>query len=298
MTTWKHWLLAAYYYGTRPYRLAANALAARRGQAPVIVVFYHRVADHSLNPWTMTNDQFTAQIEWMEHRFDMVSLAEAQRRIRSRSNHRPAVAITFDDGYADNCERALPLLIAKRIPCTYFVATQFVLENKPFPHDVHAGRPLRPNTLDQLRSLARAGVEIGGHTGTHADLGPISDFDQLYDEVVVASRDLAAAIDRPVRYFAFPFGMYANLNTTAIRLLRQHGCEGFCSAYGGYNMPGDDPFHLQRIHGDPHWLRMKNWLTVDPRQRRVSRFNYGSPHDADHPTASAGARVLEAQGHA
>ena len=44
----------------------------------------------------------------------------------------------------------------------------------------------------------------------------------------------------------------------------------------GYNLPGDDPFHIQRIHADPHWSRFVNWMTTDPyRRRRVERFDAG-----------------------
>ncbi len=277
---------AAYLYGSMPHRIAANTIRARRGRAPVSILFYHRVADDHLNTWTISNDRFTEQVEWLEKHFDLVSLEEAQRRMRSK-NHRAAVAITFDDGYADNCEHALPLLIKKRIPCTYFVSTKFVLEDKSFPHDVAAGEPLRPNTIEQLRMLSRAGIEIGGHTRNHTDLGRLCDIDQLYDEVVLAARDLAGEIDRLVRYFAFPFGMHANLNAAAFRLARENGFEAVCSAYGGYNFPGDDSFHLQRIHGDPEWFRLKNWLTVDPRKLRTKRFDYTPKGSADRLTASS-----------
>ena len=52
-----------------------------------------------------------------------------------------AVAITFDDGYAENCRQAIPLLVRNQIPCTYFVTLENVLEGKPFAHDVaHADR--------------------------------------------------------------------------------------------------------------------------------------------------------------
>jgi hypothetical protein len=58
-------------------------------------------------------------------------------------------------------------------------------------------------------------------------------------------------------------------------LARRAGYQGACSAYGGYNWPGDDHFHLQRIHADPEMLRLKNWLTIDPRKERsVQRFEY------------------------
>jgi hypothetical protein len=78
-----------------------------------------------------------------------------------------------------------------------------------------------------------------------------------------------------VRYFAFPYGMHANLNAAAFEVARQAGLEGVCSAYGGYNFPGGDPFHLQRFHADPSFLRLKNWATVDPRKAyRTLPFHY------------------------
>ena len=44
-----------------------------------------------------------------------------------------------------------------------------------------------------------------------------------------------------------------------------YGYEGVCSAYGDYNFPGDDPFHLRRIHVE-NMARLKNWGTIDPRK--------------------------------
>lgn len=281
MPLWKSLLLHLYYYGTLPLRARRNRAEATLGRAPIVVLFYHRIADDGAGEWTYPTGLFRRQMEWLAPRFDAISLEEAQRRIRSGDNRRPAVCITFDDGYAANCETALPLLIEAQIPCTYFVGVENVLEGKPFPHDVARRRPLAPNTVEQLRGLAACGVEIGCHTRTHADLGAIRDRNRLHDEIVAAGEELQSAIDHPVRYFAFPFGQYANLNAEAFHLAYEAGYDGVCSAYGGVNLPGDDAFHLQRVPGDPTMIRLKNWLTGDPRKRSIARFEYdrrvGSP---------------------
>jgi len=274
MSPFRSCLLGTYYYGTYPYRWVANRVAGWRGRAPVMVLFYHRVADEYPNGWTCGTETFRRQIDWLKAHFDLVSLDEAQRRIRGGRNTRPTVAITFDDGYADNCRLAIPLLVRERIPCTYFVSTQFVVDGTPFPHDLTAGHRLRPNTLDELREMANLGIEIGAHTRTHANLGPITDPARLMDEVVTSGEELQSAIGYPIRHFAFPYGQRVNLNPAAFQLAYEAGYEGVCSAYGGYNFPGDDAFHIQRIHADPNLLRLKNWLTVDPRECRVTRYQY------------------------
>src|SRR5262249_898815 len=158
--------------------------------------------------------------------------------------------ITFDDGYADNCRFAWPLLLREQIPFTYFVTSTAVLDGQYFPHDLAMGNHFKPNTPEQLRELLAAGVEIGAHTRTHPNLGRIDDPDQLYDEVVTARDELEAALECHIRYFAFPFGQYRNLNTAALRIAADAGFDGVVSAYGGYNFPGDDPFHLQRVGVD------------------------------------------------
>jgi peptidoglycan/xylan/chitin deacetylase (PgdA/CDA1 family) len=274
-------LLSTYFHATFPLRQLMAAQLAERGQSPVSVLFYHRVADDEPNDWTMSTAMFTQQIQWLKQNFDLVSLADAQERVRQGINRRPTVAITFDDGYGDNCSHAIPLLIKERIPCTYFVASKYVLENQPFPHDLARGVPLRPNSVSELQAMAKAGIEIGSHTRTHIDLGRVHDLKELRREVVDAAHELEDAVGTPIRYFAFPFGLHANLNVEAFKLARRAGYRGVCSAYGGYNWPGDDSFHMQRIHADPEMLRFKNWLTFDLRKhRKVERFVY-EPADAN-----------------
>jgi peptidoglycan/xylan/chitin deacetylase (PgdA/CDA1 family) len=245
--------------------------ACAAGRAPVMIVFYHRVADDAANGWTCSTELFARQMRWVKSRFDVVDLAEAQRRV-AQDNDRPAVAVTFDDGYADNNDFALPLLVREKIPCTYFVTLGNATTGEPFPHDVALGRPLRPNTLDDLRRWADAGIEIGAHSRTHPNIGAIREPDELYDEVVAAGRELGEAIDRPIRYFAFPFGLPANMQPAAFDLAREAGYEAVLSAYGNYNFPGDDPFHLQRIHADDDFARFRNWLTVDPRKLHIPKY--------------------------
>lgn len=60
--------------------------------------------------------------------------------------------------------------------------------------------------------------------------------------------------------------MPSNLSSAVFALARAAGLKAVCSAYGGYNFPGGDGFHLHRCHGDAKLCRLKNTLTLDPRQ--------------------------------
>lgn len=244
------------------------------GTVPVLAMFYHRIADTHPNPWSMDFATFKHQICWMQERFDFLSMEEAQTRISSGKNDRPAISITFDDGYAENCDEALPFLIEQNIPVTYFVTTQHATEQIPFPHDVELGTPFPVNSIESLRALANAGIEIGAHTRTHLNLGATDDKHEIVDEVITATDELEQLIGRKINYFAFPFGHHENMQASIFHLLKQHGIKGICSAYGGWNEIGGDAFHIQRLHGDPNFARIQNWLTFDPRIENVNRFEY------------------------
>lgn len=270
-------LISLYCLGTQPYRAWQNARLYATGKAPVLVFFYHRISNETCVPWSHTHYEFERQINWLAEHFDLVSLSEVQHRLRT-GNTRPTACITFDDGYAENCDRALPFLVERNIPCTYFVNNYYIQEQVPFPHDIARGYRFLPNTVSQLRLMAELGIEIGAHTRTHADLGKLRDPERIRDEVSGCGRDLEQLLGRRVAHFAFPYGMPRNLTAAAFQAARKHGYDSVSSAYGDYNYPGVDPFHIRRIHSD-NLSGLKNWATLDP--RKVGRPIHCSALDAE-----------------
>ena len=70
-------------------------------------------------------DGSTQILEWARSWFNVLPLPEAVARLRAGTLPARAAAITFDDGYADNCEVALPILRSVRHAATFFIATGF-----------------------------------------------------------------------------------------------------------------------------------------------------------------------------
>lgn len=258
-------------------RMRIQEWCARR-MAPLSVSFYHRVADVHPNDWTISRDGFRQHIEHCRRYFDVVSLHELQRRVVLRDSPRPAIAVTFDDGYRENCEFAIPLMIEHAVPCLYFVAVDHVVKQKPFSHDESVGQPLAVNSVQQLRDMSDYGIEIGLHTRNHVDFARVHDRGTIQSEIIDAKDELEQLIGKPVRYFAFPYGMLDQLTQAAIEAVHEAGLVGFCSAYGGYNYPGGDAFHIRRFHADPDFTRFRAWAGFDERKaRHEPRFRYFLP---------------------
>lgn len=88
--------------------------------APVIVLAYHRVAELPADPHQLavTPENFRAQMEVLRRNWRCVRFEEDWHGLRE-----PAVAVTFDDGYADNLQQALPILEEAGVPATFFIST-------------------------------------------------------------------------------------------------------------------------------------------------------------------------------
>ena len=165
------------------------------------------------------------------------------------------------------------LLVKERIPCTYFVTVRNVLEGEPFAHDLAGGNRLPPNTLEQLRAMAAAGIEIGAHSYTHRRPRHDRRPQRLRREVVAAGEELRAALGRPVRYFAFPFGLHANLNAAAFALAARPAMRASARPMAASTSPATT---LSTCSGSPgdDMIRLKNWPTVDPCKMNTPRFAY------------------------
>lgn len=266
--------LAAFTFQTRmaltsPIHRARFRDDARHGRAPMPVSFYHRVADVHPNGWTISRGEFERHLDYCQENFQIVSLSEIQQRVRSGQSSSAVMAITFDDGYAENCDFALPMLIERGIPCTYFVTTDNVQSGRSFEHDLKLGVRLPINTVEQIRAIADSGIEVGCHTRSHIDFSKVHDAAIVREEIHVAKDELEQMTGKPVRYFAFPFGLPRQLTQAAIEAVADAGFDGFCSAFGAYNLVHRDWFHIRRFHGDPEFCRLQNWLSIDRRKIRL-----------------------------
>ena len=254
---------------TGPFRRARLRQLCERDCAPMYVPFYHRVADTHPNGWTISKSEFKRHVMHCKEHLEPLGLDEVQDRIVANKCSRPTITFTFDDGYAENCEFALPLLLEQQIPTVYFVAIDFINEQRSFPHDVEAGIDLPTNTPAEIREMSDQGIEIGLHTKTHVDFSTVSCPKMIRSEIIDGKDKLEQMIGRSVRYFAFPYGLPKQLTQAAIEAVNEAGLIGFCSAFGAYNIPGRDSYHIRRFHGDPEFSRFLNWLSFD--QNKVDR---------------------------
>ncbi|MGH9469857.1 MAG: polysaccharide deacetylase family protein [Terriglobia bacterium] len=103
-------------------------LAGRFTPSAGLILMYHAVEDdpravaHTLGRNALSTALFSQQMEVVARRFTPLSLDDLLRRLAwGEPLPRKAVVVTFDDGYADNCEIALPVLERFGIPATFYV---------------------------------------------------------------------------------------------------------------------------------------------------------------------------------
>ena len=115
--------------------------------------------------------------------------------------------ITFDDGYANNLYRALPILQRFGFSSTCYVVAGLVGQRNSWDaqHGI-AQVPLMDAT--QLQQWVDAGQEVGSHTMTHARLPDLAP-DQKQREIAQSKQALEALVQQHggVRHFCYPYGL-------------------------------------------------------------------------------------------
>ncbi len=113
-------------------------LLERFARRPVLaVICYHRVGDPASEPFynplvSATPDSFRHQIRLLRDRFRLWSLDDLLSAVEGETFqiNEPTALITFDDGYRDNVDVALPILRELEAPATFFLTTDFVGEGR------------------------------------------------------------------------------------------------------------------------------------------------------------------------
>ena len=193
------------------------------GIAPLM---YHSVASGQDDPYQLTvrperlGKQLCSLRRLGRTGVSVSTLLEA----RQRGSQERLVGLSFDDGYADFAENALPVL--QRYG---FTATLFVIAGRLGGSNEWDSKGPRKAllTADQVREVAAAGVEIGSHGLHHVSLPTVGDSD-LASEIQESRRILQELTGQEVRGFCYPYG---HLDERAVKAVEAAGYDYACAIW-------------------------------------------------------------------
>lgn len=212
---------------------------------PVPILLYHSVSDHpspTIADFTISPSTFSRHLETIAE--NAASVLTVSEYVAAREGHvlpdRPVI-ITFDDGYADFYDHALPALEAAGLRSTLYVTTGF-LEGRPGLRVEHRPRD-RLLSWSQLHELIDRGVEIGAHSHSHFQLDTLNRPAAWY-EITRCKTLLEDELQAPVSTFAYPHG---HASPMLRRLVREAGYTSACGVRNAFSSEVDDVFLLARL---------------------------------------------------
>ena len=139
----------------RLVRWLGSLLSPSGPRAGLSVLIFHRVLPRPdpIFPDTPDREHFDALLSWIGSAFTVLPLDQAIERLGTGRLPARALAITFDDGYADNLTVALPLLQRHRMSATCFVATDFLDGGRMFNDTVIEAVRAAPGDVLDLQEL-------------------------------------------------------------------------------------------------------------------------------------------------
>ncbi|WP_328745938.1 polysaccharide deacetylase family protein [Streptomyces sp. NBC_00285] len=185
-------------------------------EPPVPILMYHAVAtdpNDATRVLSVSPESFAEQMELIGGAgLTPVKVADLAARWRDgRPLPERPVLITFDDGYEGVHRHALPVLAKHGFPATVFVSTGWIRG----AYDTGGGLDTMLD-WDQIRELAAAGVEIGGHTHTHPELDQLDDT-ALRHELIHSKEIVTDELGTVPASFAYPYGYSSRRVRQAVR---------------------------------------------------------------------------------
>jgi peptidoglycan/xylan/chitin deacetylase (PgdA/CDA1 family) len=221
-------------------RTAAWRARGRPGRPGLRVLFYHRVSDDP-DPLAISPRRFEEQMDLLAAEgFRVVDVVEAARLLGSGEPLDGVVAISFDDGYRDVAEYALPVLERRQFRATVFIATGVTDGTARFSW--YARQPPVLGWSDIVALDGGSALTFEAHTVTHPNLTALA-ADAAEREIGDSKRALEARLGRPVTGFCYPAGLYGARER---ELVGRAGFEVATTCEPGANTAASDPLALRR----------------------------------------------------
>lgn len=255
---------------------SAAWLARTRGRPRkdgIRILFYHRVSGDD-DELAVSPGRFRHQMEWLaDEGYRVLDVRSVAALLTRGDDAERVVGLSFDDGYRDVAENALPVLERLGFGATVFVATG-VIDGETSLAWYEEQPPLL--SWQQIERLDRQGtLRFEAHTVTHPNLVALGE-DAARAEIAGSKSALESHIGRPVEAFCYPGGLAGPRDRA---LVAEAGFTTATSCEPGVNTPATDRLALRRRQ-------------VDARDRLLDfRAKVGGGHDSPLPLRAAWRRA-------
>ena len=219
--------------------LSSLRLPFRSTPSGPLIVMYHGVGGSD----AVSLESLERQLVALKTRRRVVPLVEAVRLL-GRPEASGLAAITFDDGYRDFAELAVPALSALQLHATLFVPSAWIGKTNVWDAGYAAERAIM--TSHELRQLDPSRVTIGAHGLTHRRLARL-EVSILHEETASARKILEDICGHSVTLFAYPYGQADDFDESAERAVEDAGFLAACSTRFGRGSSPEERFRLRRV---------------------------------------------------
>jgi len=196
------------------------------------ILLYHHVSSSTPASTSISPEAFKSHMEYLDAHHTVVSLQDVVSAIQHNSTlPENAVAITFDDGYANILDNAHPILADLGFPYTVFIN----------PDEIGVGP--KQLTWEQVIAMHNDGVVFANHTLDHLHMlngeqamGERAWLEKVWQNVESAEKKIEDKLDISLKYLAYPFGEY---NTALANKLKSEGYIGFGQHSGAVGLSSD-----------------------------------------------------------
>ncbi|MEC8904364.1 MAG: polysaccharide deacetylase family protein [Pseudomonadota bacterium] len=203
------------------------------------ILLYHHVSSSTPASTSISPEAFKSHMEYLDAHHTVVSLQDVVSAIQHNTTlPENAVAITFDDGYANILDNAHPILADLGFPYTVFIN----------PDEIGVGP--KQLTWEQVIAMHNDGVVFANHTLDHLHMlngeqamGERAWLEKVWRNVESAEKKIEDKLDISLKYLAYPFGEY---NTALANKLKAEGYIGF-GQHSGAVGPSSDMQALPRF---------------------------------------------------
>ena len=235
-----------FYYKTDAYVInnqadikhRENITITRLHKVPIIL--YHNI--DGKGSYSISLKKIKNQFELLKkHSIKVISLQTLESHINLHNPfNQKVVSITFDDGYRSMYTKLMPLADSLNFPFTLFVYTDNIYYKSK-----------NNLTWEMVKELQNHNIDIQCHSQSHPDLVKLynkrtmqSKY-ELYREIYLSKKILELYLQKPIYYFAFPYGRYT---VELTELCRDAGYKRVFSTDYGPNIVIHDNFCLRRHH--------------------------------------------------